>query len=159
VSYCAVCDAFFYRGKDVAVLGSGAYALKEALDLQPLVNKITILTHGENYAVDFGYDVITHKITQIGGGASLKEITFENGDTLDAGGLFIAIGVAGGTELAKKIGAVVDENGIVVDSRLCTSVPGLWAAGDCIPGMKQIAKAVYDGAVAGTETVKYLRKL
>jgi thioredoxin reductase (NADPH) len=158
VSYCAVCDAFFYKGKDVAVLGGGAYALREAGELLPLVNSLTVLTHGKAPEAAFNAPVITEPITKITGEKAIERIHFKNGDSLSVAGLFIAVGVAGGTELAMKIGAVADANGIAVDNAQQTSIPGLFAAGDCVPGMKQIAKAVYDGALAGTEAVRYLRE-
>ena len=70
----------------------------------------------------------------------------------------MALGVAGSTALARKIGAEVDGNRIVVDDRMQTTVPGLYAAGDCTGGLLQVAKAVYEGAQAGTEAAKALRK-
>ena len=73
-------------------------------------------------------------------------------------GVFVALGVAGSTALARKIGAEVDGNRIVVDDRMQTTVPGLYAAGDCTGGLLQVAKAVYEGAQAGTEAAKALRK-
>ena len=73
-------------------------------------------------------------------------------------GLFIAIGTAGSFDLANTIGAEVKAGDIVVDACMRTSVPNLLAAGDCTGGMKQIAKAVYEGAVAGTEAIRILRE-
>jgi thioredoxin reductase (NADPH) len=157
VSYCAVCDAFFYKGKNVAVLGSGAYAYHEAEALKPLVGGLTILTHGQLPEAKFTAPIITEPIARIEGEKTVTHVRFENGDKLEISGLFIALGSAGSTELAKKIGAATDVNGIVVDAGQQTSIPGLWAAGDCVPGMKQIAKAVYEGALAGTEAVRFLR--
>ena len=73
-------------------------------------------------------------------------------------GVFVALGVAGSTALARKIGAAVDGNRIVVDAAMQTTVPGLYAAGDCTGGLLQVAKAVYEGALAGTEAARALRK-
>ena len=71
----------------------------------------------------------------------------------------MALGVAGSTALARKLGAEVDGNRIVVDPRtMQTTLPGLYAAGDCTGGLLQVAKAVYEGALAGTEAAKALRK-
>ena len=73
-------------------------------------------------------------------------------------GVVVALGVAGSTALARKLGAEVKGSRIVVDDHMQTSLPGLYAAGDCTGGLLQVAKAVYEGAVAGTEAAKALRK-
>ena len=73
-------------------------------------------------------------------------------------GVFVALGVAGSTALARKMGAEVDGNRIVVGPDMMTSIPGLYAAGDCTGGLLQVAKAVYEGAMAGNEAAKALRK-
>jgi thioredoxin reductase (NADPH) len=159
VSYCAVCDAFFYRGKDVAVLGNGNYALHEALELLPTSNSVTILTNGKkpDFQVPEKIKVNTNIIDSISGNDVVEEIHFQNGESLSLSGLFIAIGVAGSTDLAKKIGAETQNNKIIVDENMSTNIPDLYAAGDCTGGLLQISKAVYEGAKAGTEIIKYLR--
>ncbi len=159
VSYCAVCDAFFYRGKDVAVLGNGNYALHEALELLPTSNSVTILTNGKepDFQVPETIKVNTNIIDSISGNDVVEEIHFQNGESLSLSGLFIAIGVAGSTDLAKKIGAETQNNKIIVNENMATNIPGLYAAGDCTGGLLQISKAVYEGAKAGTEIIKYLR--
>ena len=80
------------------------------------------------------------------------------GEVVGLAGVFIALGVAGSTALARKIGAAVENNRIVTDGKMQTTVPGLYAAGDCTGGLLQVAKAVYEGALAGTEAAKALRK-
>lgn len=159
VSYCAVCDAFFYRGKDVAVLGDGSYALHEALELLPTSNTVTILTNGKEPEFQVPQNIIVNAsiIDSIRGNDAVEEVHFQNGETLHISGLFVAIGVAGSTDLAKKIGAVTQNNKIIVDENMSTNIPGVYAAGDCTGGLLQISKAVYEGARAGTEIVKYLR--
>jgi len=88
----------------------------------------------------------------------LTGVVFEKGEELPLSGLFIAEGIAGGTELARKIGATINpQNSIKVNSEMRTSVSGIWAAGDCTGGLKQIAKAVHEGAEAGLSIVKFLR--
>ena len=83
---------------------------------------------------------------------------FETSEEFFVSGLFIALGTAGGTELARKIGAVIDASGnIAADGEMKTSVPGFWAAGDCVGGLKQIVKAACDGAKAGIDICKFLR--
>ncbi len=160
VSYCAVCDAFFYRKKDVAVLGSGAYALHEALELLPVAASVTLVTNGEPLSVEIP-DTIklqTQKIAALEGGNQLEAILFDDESSLEVYGLFVAYGFAQSTDLAKKLGAVTEKNRIHVDRHMATSLPGLYAAGDCTGGLLQISKAVYEGALAGTEVILYLRK-
>ena len=159
VSYCAVCDGFFCRGKDVAVLGSGQYALHEAAELQPIAASVTLLTNGETPEVDIPdwLKVDTRKITSIEGGMLIEKVNFDDGESLDTFRLFVAVGTAGSADLARKAGAVIDGTKITVDDAMATNVPGLFAAGDCTGGLAQVAKAVYEGAVAGMSAGKYVR--
>ncbi|MGL5972496.1 MAG: NAD(P)/FAD-dependent oxidoreductase [Oscillospiraceae bacterium] len=162
VSYCAVCDAFFYRGKDICVIGNGEYALHEAMELKEVVKSVTILTDGKPIAFENVSDdikVIDKKIKLVSGEEIVSKVTFDDDSTLDIQGIFIAIGVAGSVELAKKIGAQVDNNKIIINESMATNIPGLYAAGDCTGGMLQVAKAVYQGATAGGEMLKTVRKL
>ncbi len=159
VSYCAVCDGFFHRGKDVAVLGSGQYAVHEAKELLPIAGSVTILTNGKEPTDDIPADfkVITNPIEYIGGEPVLSDIVFNDGSSINVSGLFVAEGVAGSADFARKLGAVVDGSKIVVNENMETNIPGLYAAGDCTGGMLQVAKAVYEGAQAGTSAIKYIR--
>jgi len=160
VSYCAVCDAFFHRGKDVAVLGCCEYALAEAMELLPVVNSVTLITNGVTPIPKIPPEIkiVTTGIEEFAGNQVLEKVIFKDGAEIPVSGIFVAIGVAGSSELARKMGAEINGNTIVVDNHMATNVPGLYAAGDCTGGMLQIAKAVYQGAVAGTEAIKYIRK-
>ena len=77
--------------------------------------------------------------------------------SLPLDGVFIAIGTAGSVVLAKKMGIQLEGRSVKVDENMATNVPGVFAAGDCIGGMLQVASAVYEGAQAGTSAVKFLR--
>jgi thioredoxin reductase (NADPH) len=159
ISYCAVCDAFFHRGKDVAVLGSGEYAISEAMELLPVAKSVTILTNGEvpSIVIPPELKVETKKIAAFTGDEILNGVKLQDGTSLSLSGVFVAIGVAGSSDLARKLGAEVSGKKIVVNDAMETGIPGLFAAGDCTGGLLQIAKAVYQGAVAGTEATKFLR--
>ena len=159
VSYCAACDAFFYRGKDVAVLGSGEYALHEVQALLPLAGKVILCTNGEPLTADFpeGVEICTEKLAAVEGEEKVSALRLENGELLPVEGLFVALGVAGSAALARKLGAPVENGRIVVDERMQTGIPGLYAAGDCTGGLLQVCKAVYEGALAATEAIKMLR--
>ena len=162
VGYCATCDAFFYRGKDVAVLGSGEYALHEASALLPLAKSVTLLTGGAPLTAEFPPEIAlcTEKVEAILGeeAGKVTGVRLAGGRELPLDGVFVALGVAGSTALARKMGAEVDGNRIVVDEHMMTTVPGLFAAGDCTGGLLQVAKVVYEGAMAGNEAAKALRK-
>lgn len=161
VSYCATCDAFFFKGKDVAVLGSKDYALHEAEELKKVTNSVTMLTNGEqlveNRSIDV--DVENRKIREFRGDNRIEEIEFEDNTTKKIDGVFVAIGTATSSDLARKIGARIDENkNIIVDENMQTNVPNLFACGDCTGGVLQIAKAVYEGMIAGMSAIKKIRK-
>lgn len=163
ISYCAICDAFFYRNKDVSILGSGDYALSEARTLLPIAKSVSILTNGEELVQNRGFDeekfvIQEKKIEEIIGADSVNKVKFTDGTHIETQGVFIAIGVASSTDLAKKIGAVTKDNSIVVDENMATNVPGLYACGDCTGGLLQISKAAYEGAKAGLSAIKYLRE-
>lgn len=160
VSYCAMCDAFFYKGKDVAVLGCCDFAAHEVNDLLPVVRSVTLVTNEEPTTAEFPGQVkiIPAKISALVGTQSLEAILFEDGSRLEVSGLFVAIGVAGSGDLARKLGVSTQKNNIVVQADMSTGVPGLFAAGDCTGGLLQIAKAVGDGAKAGVAAVKYIRQ-
>ncbi|MGX8701902.1 NAD(P)/FAD-dependent oxidoreductase [Caproiciproducens sp.] len=159
VSYCAVCDAFFYRGKAVAVLGDGGYALHEATELLPVVGSVTVLTNGREPSAEFPEQISVNKkeIEALRGDSVLESIAFRDGSTQPLSGLFIALGVASSADFARTMGAETENGRIVVNDRMQTSIPGLYAAGDCTGGMYQISKAVYDGARAATSAIQYLR--
>ena len=159
MSYCAVCDAFFYRQKRVAVIGAGAYALHEAEVLAPHASEVHILTNGEAPQAAFPETMTVHaeRIASIGGEDRVTGVRFEDGTALPVDGVFLAIGTAGSTALARKLGVLLDGAQIKVDDTMATNVPGVFAAGDCTGGLLQVAKAVYEGANAGLAAVKYVR--
>ena len=160
VSYCATCDAFFYRGKTVAVLGAGGYALHEAEALLPHAAKVYLLANGgkvDREKLPQGLEVRSEKLASLQGAGRVEKAVFEDGSELPLDGLFIALGTAGSTELARKLGVMLEGGNIKVDGQMATNVPGIFAAGDCTGGLLQIAKAVYQGAEAGLAAVKYLR--
>lgn len=161
VSYCAVCDAFFYRGKDVAVLGSGDFALHEADELTHLAGSVTIMTNGEPLAFtrECPYPVEERKIVALEGSERIEQVRFDDQNTSSIDGVFVAIGTAGSSEIARQLGVQITDRGeIVVDDKMQTNIPGIFAAGDCTGGLLQISKAVYEGTVAGIQAGYYIRQ-
>lgn len=156
VSYCAVCDSFFYKGKDVAVLGDGNYAIHEFETLKPVASSVTILTNGNAMVEnrDSSIEVNSKKIREFRGDTKLEEVEFEDNTIQNLNGVFIAMGTASSSDLARKIGARIENNNIIVNENMETTVPGLFACGDCTGGLLQISKAVYEGAKAGLAVLK-----
>lgn len=159
VSYCAICDAFFYRNKDVAVLGSGNYAMHEAEILKPVVKSVTLLTNSEKLVEnrDIDLNVNEKKVREVRGFEKVDEIVFEDDTAQNINGIFVAIGTASTNDLARKIGARVENNKIIVNDNLETTVPNLYACGDCTGGILQISKATYEGTKVGLEIVNKLK--
>ncbi len=157
ISYCAICDGFFYRNKRVVVIGNGKYAIHEANDLKNTAKEITILTDGEDMAVDTDYEVVNKKIKEIIGEDRVSGVTFEDGTSMEVDGVFIALGEAGAGDFAKKLGVVLEKDSIVVNEKMETNVKGLYSCGDSTGGLLQVCKAVYEGAEAGLSVVSYIR--
>ncbi len=158
VSYCAICDGFFYRKKNVVVIGNGKFAVSEAKDLENVVGNVKILTNGENMATDTYFEVVNKKISKIVGDEKVKFIEFTDGTTLETDGVFVALGEAGGSDFAKKLGVVLDKDNIKVDENMATNINGLYSCGNTNGGLLQVCKAVHEGAVAGLSAVKYLNE-
>ena len=158
ISYCAICDAFFYRDKDVVVLGNGSYAIAEAEVLSKTSKSVSILTNNRNMTSDTNIQVNTKGIKEVIKEEDKFKILFEDETVLYSDGMFIAEGIAGASALAKKIGARTENNKIIVNDNMKTNIPGLYAIGDCIGGILKISKAVYDGTVAALNIIKENKK-
>ena len=156
LSYCAICDGFFYRKKKVGVFGSGEYALHEAKILSNMCKEVIIFTNGDETDIT-EFKVIDKKIKSLQGQAKLEKVVFEDGSEEELEGLFVAIGSAGTTDLALKLGVLVENNKIVINSKTETNMPGFYACGDATGGLLQISKAVYEGSMAGLEASKFVK--
>ena len=84
----------------------------------------------------------------------VEEIDFEDNTKMKIDGIFIAQGVAGSTDFAKKLGAKIDNDKIAIDENMETSIKGLFACGDCTGGLYQVSQAVYEGTKAGLAVLK-----
>ena len=149
ISYCAICDAFFYRNKNVAVIGNGKFAVNEAEELSHVVNKVSILTN--DFAVN------TKRINSINGKEKVTDIEFEDGSKIDVDGVFVALGEAGASDFAKTLGILQNGDNIKINEKMETNVPGIYACGNVTGGLLQVCKAVYEGAEAGLSAVNYIR--
>lgn len=171
VSYCAVCDAFFYRGKEVAVVGNGDFALHEAEELRNVTQDVTIYTDGKEpeFSREHPIEVNTMKIQAIEGDDKVSGLLMQSDTAAQdaeapensfypADGVFVALGTAGSTEIARQMGAeITDKGNIKTDEEMATTIPGLFAAGDCTGGLLQVSKAVYEGSMAAISAGKYVR--
>ena len=159
ISYCAICDGAFFRNKDVGVLGNGDYAISEIEELLPIVKSVTMYTNGLDpieYRSD-NVNINTKKIREFRGENIIQQIEFEDNSVEQINGIFVALGVATSTDFAKKLGARIENNYIVVNDKMETTVPNIYACGDCTGGLLQISKAVYEGTVAGLEVIRKLK--
>lgn len=159
ISYCAICDGFFYRKKNVAVIGNGEFAISEADDLENIVNSVIILTNGLEQPRNCKYKCNQTKIKQIHGNNRVESIEFEDGTILDIDGIFIAQGIAGGSDFAKRLGVISKNDNIIVDENMETNIKGIYACGNLTGGLLQINKAVYEGAKAGLQAVNYIKSI
>ena len=160
VSYCAICDGFFYRNKDVVVIGNGDYAISEADELKGIASSVRILTDGLDKPENSKeYEVITKKIVEIAGEDKVSKIIFDDNSSIDVAGVFVALGRAGGADFAKKLGVLTEGDSIIVNENMKTSVDGIYSCGDAVGGLLQVSKSVSDGAKAGIDAATYIRSL
>ncbi|MEI6579874.1 MAG: NAD(P)/FAD-dependent oxidoreductase [Eubacteriales bacterium] len=161
VSYCAVCDGFFFRGKSLGVLGSGEYALREAMHLSGFAKEITIFTNGKRFAAtgENIFKLDTRKIKKLLGETKLCGLRLEDDEEIALDGLFVAIGQASAADFAFKLGVIMEDGNVKVDSDGMTNLPGIFAAGDCTGGLNQMSTAVGEGAVAGQRAAEFVKKL
>lgn len=171
VSFCVTCDGFFFKDKKLALIGSTDFAGEEALQLLSYSPRITILSHGKDFSMnekmrtglaEHGIElVVSPKITEFIGAEKLEKIKRADGTTMDFDGVFIALGIAGASDFALKLG--VERSGpqnafIVADPRTgVTNVPGVYAAGDCTGGNAQASKSSGEGCNAAMSVVKYIK--
>ncbi len=160
VSYCAVCDGFFFKDKVLGVLGDGNYALKEAKHLAGFAKEITIFTNGKPFTAtsENEFAVETGKVEKLTGEDKLQSLVLQDGREKAIDGLFVAVGQASAIDFALKLGIEVVNGNITVNADGMTNMPGIFAAGDCIGGLNQLSTAVGEGAIAGQRAAEYVKK-
>lgn len=171
ISYCAVCDGAFYKGKSVAVIGGGNSALQEAVLLSEGCKKVTLVQNldyftGEQKLIDAlkeksNVEFITgHVVTGIVGDKELTGIRISGGDgekVLYVDGMFVAIGLVPQNEFVSGL-VSLDNWGYVPSAEdTLTDCEGIFVAGDCrSKRIRQIATAVADGATAALAAMRYI---
>ena len=180
VSGCATCDGFFYRGKEVAVIGGGNTAVDEAVYLTNFAAKVTLIHRRDSLRADQALqdrlfanpkiEVIWDSVVTEFVGSNeplgltalkLKNIKTDAVSELPVSGAFIAIGHHPNTDLFKGILELDNEGYIITKPNSCaTSVPGLFAAGDVKdPQFRQAVIAAGSGGIGWREAQKYLAAL
>ena len=167
VSYCAVCDGNFFVDKEVLVIGGGNTAATEALYLNKIGVKCSIVHRRNSLRCDMQLqkEIAKNKIPvywnyelkEVKGNNAVEEAVLYNNQkdkdiTLPVSGIFIAIGHAPNSQLAVDYGVDVDEDGYIeVDEEMRTNIGGIYATGDVTGGIKQIIVACGQGAIAATK--------
>lgn len=169
VSYCVECDANFYKGEDVAVVGSASAAVSGALTMLDyaatvhlICDKLEVTDALEKQLTDSA--VVVHKgqqVKEIVGRNSVEAIFLKNGSEIPVTGVFIELGAKGVMELATHLGVQLDDQMkyVQTNKKMETNVAGVFAAGDICGPPWQMAKAVGEGCVAGIGAANYARKL
>lgn len=174
ISYCAVCDGFFFKDKPVAIIGGGNSALEEALHLTNLVSKLHIIIRRDEFRADksiveqilnnekvvIHYKSLPHELVIENDkiiGLKIQNVENKQIETIEVNGIFPYLGQTPISDLVDS--SIVNEKGyIIVDQNMATAIPGIYAAGDCIEkNLRQIITACNDGAIAATSIVKYLK--
>jgi thioredoxin reductase (NADPH) len=175
VSYCATCDGFFFRERDVAVVGGGDTAITDALELAQHCRKVYIVHRREELRatkslqekvfsepkIEVVWNTVVHEIV---GDRQVRSLTLRNTKTgelsnLELDGVFVAVGLFPNSHLFSQLVAVDEAGFIVTDGLMKTSAPGIFAAGDVRhDSFRQVVTAAGDGAAAAASAFRYLHE-
>ena len=169
VSYCVDCDANFYRGATVMVVGNRSAAADGALTLTGYADKVYLVAEKLSIADELQQRLdasnveilIPNWVKEIHGKTEVTGVTLTDGSRIDLDGIFIELGSKGALELATQVGVALDTERfkyIDTNRRQETNIPGIYAAGDIVGPPYQMAKAVGEGCVAGMGAATYARK-
>lgn len=170
ISYCATCDGNFFKGEEVAVVGAGNTAMEDALYLSNICPKVHLINRSSNFSkadkilyekvkssknINILTDCVIDTLEQESG--SLSGVILNNKQKLNIKGLFIAIGSVPDIEFLKSLELATDNNYIIVDEHMETSISGIFACGDIIKkDLYQIITAASEGAIAANSVKKNL---
>jgi thioredoxin reductase (NADPH) len=174
VSYCATCDGFFFRKREVAVVGGGDAAITDAIELAQHATKVYVIHRRDQLRagevlqkramaqpkIRFVWDTVVEEIV---GGEMVKALKLRNvktnkTSTLEVAGVFVAVGLKPNSQQFARVLKLSKTGHIITDETMATLVPGIFAAGDVRQSSaRQIASAVGDGATAALSTFSYLK--
>lgn len=175
VSYCGTCDGFFFRGKDVCVVGGGDVAVEDAIYLANMCNSVTVFHRRDelrankrsqdaafaNGKITFVWNTI---VTELKGDDQLRSVVTKNVKTDEVkewtfDGCFIFVGYDPNQDVYPK-GLATDERGYVLtDENMATNIPGVYAVGDVRKkNVRQVATAVGDGGIVMSDIERYFRE-
>lgn len=178
VAYCATCDAEFFKGKEIYVLGAGDQAIEESDYLTGFASKVTIVVLHEKGHLDCNEVAAEHAyknpkidfvwsstVQEIKGGDHVESLVLKNVDTgevreVKADGLFFFVGMVPQTEMVRDMVECDHSGYIKVNEKMETNVPGLYAVGDCTQTfLRQVITSAADGAVAAVASERYVKEL
>lgn len=156
VSYCATCDASFYKGKEVVLIGYNEESVEEANYTAEVVDKLTYINmYKQNPELNDNVEVINGEVpVEFIGDANPTTLKFKSGKEINADGFFIIRDSSKPERLVPSI--KTDEEHIIVDKNCRTNIRGLYAAGDIAGRPYQINKAAGEGQVAALDAAKYI---
>jgi len=175
VSYCATCDGFFFRNRDVAVVGGGDTAITDALELAQHCSKVYIIHRRDQLRatkamqekafsqpkIELIWNTVVHEIV---GDKMLSNLRLRNVETgqlsdLEVEGMFVAVGTKPNNQVFSQM-VTLDEAGLIVtDELMRISAPGIFAAGDIRHNsFRQVITAAGDGAAAAMSAFKYVKE-
>ena len=173
VSYCAICDAPFFRGKTVAVVGAGEEAVEDALKLTDFADKIYAIPGSKGYkqGIEGLHELQNHEkieiiegadLESIGGASVVEHVALKGGGVrrLEVDGVFIILESVPTTDILASAGIQTDGGScVLVDKNQATNVEGVFAAGDCVCGGMQVVTAAGEGGMAGLSALRYIKSM
>jgi len=175
VSYCATCDGFFFRNKEVAVIGGGNTAITDALELSRHTKKVYVIHRRDQLRagqvlqerafahpkLEFIWNTVVEEVLgdRLLEGLELRNVKTGQQSNLKVDGVFVAVGLMPNSKQFFKILELDDAGYIVTDEMMATSAPGIFAAGDIRRNSaRQVATAVGDGVTAAMSAFRYLQE-
>ena len=165
VSYCAICDCNFYRGKVAAIVGDETEAAVSAAMMTKYASRtywvsadVKASAVAKEKALAAGAILLETTIERIQGENRVSSMVLGDGSVVDVDGVFIELGAKSSADLAMDLGVMPEmDDSIKVDRQCGTEVPGVFACGDVTGKPWQVAKAVGEGCVAGISAADFVR--